>query len=95
MPVGVNVSASVLCVRYVCHGGYLFVSACKEERRCVCVRACMFAFVRVRVRTCTHVSIAAADVGHYSLLSPRGHAAGEDRREGAEVVGKMGEGGDG
>lgn len=38
MPVGINVSAPVLCAHMcvcVCHTGYLFVSACNEERRCV------------------------------------------------------------
>lgn len=46
-----------------------------------------------RAHTCTHVSIAAAaaDVGHYPLLSPRGLAVGEDGG-GAEWWEKMGGG---
>ena len=63
MPVGVNVSASVLCVRtcvYVCHRGYLFVSACKEESEvcvCVCVCVCVTTSERVTVCVCVTISV--------------------------------------
>lgn len=84
------VSVCFMCV-YVCHRGYLFVSACKEESEvCVCYYICACVCVRVWVCACEH---SCCWCGSLLLPSPRGHAAGEDRRGGDGWRGVGAEGG--